>query len=224
MELDPNDYDIVKLLTRLKNTNGAYPPELLNPRRQTYLRRVAEIGLGFGVVAGLQTTVKNGGKAGSFSSTMGGLIEVALVLAIVTEAGAAAYIYREQISALIQSYSSQPKVEEVTAAPETIFSTELPELVLTELPEATPTPETTGTPSPSSTVVASAAANNEQNNQDNQGSQSNATPDPNGNSGNHFGQTPKPDRTLDPGNNENNNDNSDNNNNDSNNNNNRNDR
>src|SRR5262245_46526379 len=133
MELDPKDYDIVKLLTKLKNANDAYPPELLTPRRQMYLRRVAEIGLGFGVVAGLKTTLKNGGHAGSFSSIAGGLIEAALVLAIVTEAGAAAYIYRHQISSLIQSYSSQPKVEEVTSAPETIFSTELPELVLTEL-------------------------------------------------------------------------------------------
>ena len=213
MELDPNDYDIVKLLTKIKNINGAYPPDLLTPRRQSYLRRVAEMGLGFGVATGLRPTIKNGSKAGSFSSIVGGLIEVALVLAIVTEAGAAAYIYREQISALIESYSAQPKVEEVTSVPETIFSTELPELVLTELPEATPTPETTGTPTPSRTVVASAAANNDQNDQS---SQSNSTPEPNGDSGNHFGQTPKPDRTLDPGSNDNDNNNENNNNNNNN--------
>ena len=210
MELDPKDYDIVKLLTKIKNANGVYPPELLTPRRQTYLRRVAEIGLGFGVVTGLKTTLKNGDKARTFSSTASGLIEIALLLAIVTEAGAAAYIYRDQISELIESFSAQPKVEEVTSVPETIFSTELPELVLTELTQATPTPETNGTPSPSGTIVASAAAINTQNNQgdqNNPGTQSNSTPDPNGNNGNHFGQTPKPDRTSEPGNNDNINDN-----------------
>jgi hypothetical protein len=210
MELDPNDYDVVKLLTKLKSANGVYPPELMTPRRQTYLRRVAEIGLGFGVVAGLKAPLKNGGKAGSFSSSLGGLIEVALILFIVTEAGAAAYVYREQISEYFKSFSSQSKVEEVTSAPETIFSTDLPELVLTQLPEATPTPEISGTPSPSVTVVASAAAINTQNNQgdqNNPGSQSNSTPDPNGNNGNHFGQTPKPDRTAEPGTNNNDNNN-----------------
>jgi hypothetical protein len=202
MELDPKDYDIVKLLTKLKNTNGAYPLELLTLRRQTYVQRVAEIGLGFGVASGLKTTIKSGGKGGSFSTAAGGWVEAALVMAIVAEAGAAAYIYKDEITALIQSNTSQPRVVEVTSAPETEFSPILPELVITEPPEATTT-----TPlaeeTPSGTPVPGAAATD--NNPSSQGIQSNSTPDPNGNNGNQYGLTPKSDRTKKPVNNDNNN-------------------
>jgi hypothetical protein len=193
MEVDPKDYDVVKLLTKLKNTNSAYPPELLTPRRQTYVRHVAEIGLGFGVSAGLKTTIRSGGKAGSFSTTAGGLVEVALLVAIVAEAGAAAYIYRDEITALIQSYTSQPAVAQITSAPETEFSPKLPGLILTDPRDATPITTVT----PSGTPVPSAAAND--NNQNNQGIQANSTPDPNENNGNQYGLTPKPERTIDPG-------------------------
>ena len=103
MELDPNDYDVVKLLAKLKNTNItiAYPPELLTPRRETYLHRVTEIG--FGLAAGIKTGIKTSNKTRSFSSTGSTLIEAALVAAIIAEAGVATYLYREQISALIKS-------------------------------------------------------------------------------------------------------------------------
>jgi hypothetical protein len=192
MEIDPKDYDVVKLLTKLKNNNGAYPPDLLTPRRQTYVRRVAEIGLGFGVAAGMKTTVKSAGKVGGFSTTAGGLIEAALVVAIVTEAGAAAYVYRDRIAALFQRDTTQPKVLEVTTIPETEFSPNLPAVEIFEPTEAT----TITAETPSGTPVPGAAANN--NDQNNQGVQGNSTPDPNGNNGNHFGQTPRPDRPDDP--------------------------
>ena len=199
MELDPKDYDVVKLLTILKNNNGRYPPDLLTSRRQNYLRRVAEIGLGFGVSAGLKTTIKSGGQAGGIH-TMSGLIEAVLVVAITAEAGTAAYIYRNQISALIHSQTTHPKVVELTLAPETEFSPKHPRQLPTDPPEWSiipPMVETSsGTPSPGE------AANTL-----NQGDQANSTPDPNGNNGNHFGQTPKPERTQDPGNNNNNNNN-----------------
>jgi hypothetical protein len=203
MELDPKDYDVVKLLTKLKGTNDAYPAELLNPRRQTYVRRVAEIGLGFGVAAGLKTTIKSGRKAGSLSTTAGGLIEAALVMAIIAEAGAAAYIYRDELTALLRSNISQPTLVEITSAPETEFSPKLPGMDFGDPEETTATPPVTGTPS--GTPVPSAAGNTT--NQNNQGSQGLSTPDPNGNNGNHFGQTPKPDRTRNPGNNDNDNNN-----------------
>lgn len=195
MELDPKDYDVVKLLTKLKTSNGAYPPDLLTPRRQNYLRRVAEIGLGFGVAPGLKTTVRSGEKAGGLSSvTAGGLIEAALVVAIVAEAGTAAYIYRNRIAEVIQSYASQPQVVEVTSPPETEFSPRLPLVVSEEPADVSVTPETTNTPS--GTPVPGTAANNNQDNQDNQAV---STPDPNDNNGNQYGLTPKPDRTIEPG-------------------------
>lgn len=208
MELDPKDYDVVKLLTRLKNSNGAYPSELLTPRRQNYLRRVTEIGLGFGVAEGLKSTVRSGSKVGASSSiTAGGLIEAALVVAIVAEAGVTAYIHRHRIAEIIQSYTSQPQVVEVTSVPETVVVPELPIVISdeTEVVSATPSAIATlsGTP-----VALTSAANNDQGGQ---GNQAVNTPDPNGNNGNQYGLTPKPDRTREPGDggndNNNNNDN-----------------
>jgi len=211
MELDPKDYDVVRLLTRIKDNHGAYPPELMTPRRQTYLRRVTEIGLGFGVSSALKTTIKSGSKAGSYSTVAGGLLEAALVVAIVAEAGAAAYIYRDQISALVRSYTSRPRVEEVTSVPATDFSPILPGPILSDPTEVTTTPSAevtpSGTPIPGVAASAASSAGANNNNLNTPGIQSNSTPDPNGNNGNQYGLTPKPDRTKEPGGNNNNNNN-----------------
>lgn len=208
MELDPKDYDVVKLLTKLKISNGAYPPELLTPRRQNYLRRVTEIGLGFGIAEGLRTTVRSGDKAGASSSiTASGLIEAALVVAIVAEAGATAYIYRDRIAEIIQSYTSQPQVVEVTSAPEIDLSPNLPVMVIEEPIDVSPTPSAVETPS-GTPIALTGAANNNQTDQDDQAV---STPDPNGNNGNQYGLTPKPIRTIEPGGDGNNNNNNNNN-------------
>ena len=190
MELDPKDYDVVKMLTKLKNANGAYPTDLFASRRQNYIRRVAEIGVGLGVAAGLRSTIKSG-KSGGLAPTASSLLETALVVAIIAEASTAVYFYRDKIAEIIRSYSSNPQVQEVSSSP-------LPELIITELPEITGTPTTTETPTGTVVVPTSIADNNSDGN-----NQANSTPDPNGNSGHHFGQTPKPDRTKDPGNNNN---------------------
>jgi hypothetical protein len=139
------------------------------------------------------------------------LLEAALVVAIVAEAGAAAYIYRDQISALVRSYASQPRVEEVTSVPATDFSPILPGPILSNPTEVTTTPSAevtpSGTPIPGAAASAASSAGINDNNQNSPGIQSNSTPDPNGNNGNQYGLTPKPDRTRDPGNNNNNNNN-----------------
>jgi hypothetical protein len=209
MELDPNDYDVVKLLTKLKNSNGAYPPELLTPRRQNYLRRVTEIGLGFGVAGGMNNTVRSGSKAGATSSlTASGLIEAALVVAIIAEAGATAYIYRDRIAEIIQSYTSQPQVVEVTTPPQTEISLEIPNVVIEEPEEIPATP--TAVETPSGTPIAPTSVVNDDG--DSQDDQAVSTPDPNDNNGNQYGLTPKPDRTIEPGGDGNNNNNKNNNN------------
>lgn len=41
--------DVFTLLTRLKASNGAYPPELITLRRQKFIRRAAEINVGLKV-------------------------------------------------------------------------------------------------------------------------------------------------------------------------------
>ena len=194
MDFDPKDYDIVKLLTKLKKPDEAYPLELLASRRQKYTRRVAEIGMGFGVSDGLKNTIKSS-KSGAFTPRAGGLLETALVIAIVAEASTAAYFYRDKIANLIQSYSSTPQFEEVTLPP--TFSSPLPEYNATETPKSTELPEntksTTITNTPAGTPTLT--ENTNVNNNNNLNNQTVSTPNPNGNNGNHFGQTPKPERT-----------------------------
>jgi hypothetical protein len=186
MEIDPKDYDIVKLLTNLKKAEGQYPSDLLISRRQGYVQRVAEIGVGLGVSAAIKNTVKAGGKSGGGASTViGGVLEAVLLVAIVAETSAAAYFYRDQIADVVQSYISNPQVQEVS--PPANDSDPIFEPVITELPEITetpmPTPTTSGTPTPVLTIVVNGSpADN----------QANATPDPKGNNGNHFGQTKEP--------------------------------
>jgi hypothetical protein len=192
MELDPQDNGVVKLLTKLKHEDFAYPPGLLASRRQKYIRRVAEVGAGFGVAVGLKS---RNGKNGSITPTTGNLLEIALVAVILVEAGSAAYFYRDKISKYFESYSSKVQVLEVTSTPE--FSSPLPEMTLTEIPEIVGTPNATET----QTEIPIPSGVADKDDEDDQ--QTNSTPDPNGDNGNHFGQTPKPDRTRDPGDNNN---------------------
>ena len=51
MEYDPKDNEVVHLLKKLKDTNGAYPPEMLALRRQGYMRQVSEVGAAAGLEA-----------------------------------------------------------------------------------------------------------------------------------------------------------------------------
>ncbi|HLA07144.1 MAG TPA: hypothetical protein VJ022_06860 [Anaerolineales bacterium] len=200
MELDPKDNEIVKLLTKLKKADEAYPLEMLASRRQKYIRRVAEIGVGLGVSAGLRHTIKSG-RSGAFAPTAGGLLEAALVIAIVAEASLATYFYRDKIADLIRSYSSTPQVEDVTSPP--TISSPLPEFNATDIPEtaetSTPTETPTGTPILAETT--NDVVNDIVDDTNNVNNQAVYTPNPIGNNGNHFGQTPKPERIKDNGNN-----------------------
>ena len=188
MELDPKDYDVAKLLAKLKKEEDQYPSDLFASRRQGYIRRVAEIGVGLGVSAALKTTLK-ASKAGASATTttIGGLVEAALVVAIVAEASAAAYIYRDQIGDVIESYSSQSQVYEVPPTSENIVPP--PEITLSEPPEISETPEGTSTTTTEIASVTDGLENLTEN------VQINSTPDPKGNSGLHLGQTLKPART-----------------------------
>ena len=49
MEYDPKDNEVIHLLKKLKDSNGAYPPEMLALRRQGYIKQVAEISAGAGL-------------------------------------------------------------------------------------------------------------------------------------------------------------------------------
>jgi hypothetical protein len=190
MEFDETDNEVIKLLTQLKNAEGAYPAEMMASRRQSYMNQIAGLGIGAGAAGVLKHVVKGGGGSAvpPIAST---LLETALIIAIVAEAGAVAFINRQKVSELFRTISAQPKVETVSTPLE--IASPLVELKLTSTLYVTETATPIGTPSPaifSSTTVAS----------DDENTQSNATPSvSNGNNGNHYGQTPEPSRTKDPG-------------------------
>lgn len=207
MGFDAQDKEIVRLLTKLKESDGKYPPDLLAARRQHYLKQMGQVGLGMGVGAGIKNAIKSS-KAPALSSTTSTILESALVVAIVAETGTVAYFYRDKLKEIVQKITKESRVQEVDTSPSPIpagqeiqgvkpspaTNATLPSVTLSISPT---TIELSSTPIPG--VV-------EQNNT----TSASSTPDPNmnsgnnGNNGNHYGQTPKPERTKEPKNNSNN--------------------
>jgi hypothetical protein len=214
MELQSKDQDVVQLLRKLKNAEAQYPEQMFVARRQMYLRRMAEIGMGIGV----DTAIREPTKApppSTASPVTSTLLETALVLAIMVEASAVAYFYRDKLADFFKTITSTPTTNGVTSLP--VVST------ATEIDGVTPSPAVTAlTPTvtlPSATLSSSPTGISvtltrtpipgvvDQNSPASGGSTSQAasTPVPSGNTsdnddqGNHYGQTPKPERTIEPG-------------------------
>lgn len=201
MGFDAQDKEIVRLLTKLKDTDGKYPPDLLAARRQGYLKQMGEIGLGVG--AGLKIkNALNGTKAPALSSATSTILESALVIAIAAETGAVAYFYRDKLVDLFQTITKETSSQEVTPPP---VHTELEIQGVRSSPAVTATlPSVTLSVSPTGTELTSTSTPmpgvvDEQNGT----ISADSTPAPNGNNGNHYGQTPKPQRTKEPENNNN---------------------
>src|SRR6266540_1733990 len=110
MALDPKSTDVFQLLKQLKDANGAYPQDLLASRRQGYLKQVAAISGGAGLAIALKQTVK-AAKGAGLSHVTGTLLEGILVFAIVAEAGAVTYFYRDKLVELYQSITGSPGVQ-----------------------------------------------------------------------------------------------------------------
>jgi hypothetical protein len=199
MGFDTQDKEIVRLLTKLKDTDGKYPPDLFAARRHNYLKQMGEVSLGIG--AGLKIkNALNGAKTPILSSATSTVLESALLVAIVAETGTVAYFYRDQLKDFFRINKKEANVQEVTPpsihTEQAIQGINASPAVASMLPSITlsisPTePELTSTPVPG--VV--------DNNGTNSTAGANSTPDPNGNNGNHYGQTPKPQRTKEPRNN-----------------------
>ena len=193
MGFDTQDKEIVRLLTKLKDTDGKYPPDLFAARRQGYLRQMGEIGLGIGVGVGTKNAVKSG-KAPAFSSATSTVLESALVVAIVAEAGTVAYFYRDKLAELFQTITKEARGQEVTPPP---IHTELEIQGVTPSPAVTATlPSVTLSVSPTGTELTSTPVPGVA--EENNTISGNSTPAPGGNNGNHYGQTPKPQRTKEP--------------------------
>ncbi len=224
MEYDPKDNEVIHLLKKLKDSNGAYPPEMLTLRRQGYIRQVAEVSAGAGLAGALRNISKGGKGTAGASSTAGTVVEALLVVALIAEAGAVTYFYRDKVAEYFRSITRSPKVEEVASPP--AISSPFAEMQVTPSPVITVTITGTGTltltpdtPSgtPSTVLAAGTTLPEGETGVDagpastgipgSTGSNTGGTPvptsvasDPNGNNGNHYGQTPIPVRTKDPGN------------------------
>jgi hypothetical protein len=227
MEYNPEDTDVVHLLKKLKETNGEYPQELLVLRRQKYLDQVAAISGATGLAAGIKNSVKSGTGVG-FPPAAGTLVEALLVVALIAEAGAVTFFYRDKLVQVFRSITNSPKVEEISPLP--ILPSPLPGLdlstpspVVTQMETFTSSPVVTvtssqtlpapGTPSPELAAGTDQPSANEPEETsagvqsvstsgpvNNNDHSSVSTPAPKGNNGNHYGQTPLPERTKEPGN------------------------
>lgn len=217
MEYDPKDSDVIQLLQKLKDANGSYPQEMLALRRQGYLGQVAEISAGASLAMALKNIAKSGGNAGGVSSATGMIVEALLVVALVAEAGAVTYFYRDKIAQYFLSVtnSNAPHVQEVSNPP--IMSSPVPEIELTPSPLMMETdtltpfvmPSLDVTPSlelasePTNPNVRSNGSNNQSASTQVHAVSTQAPQSPNvnnkGNNGNHYGQTPKPERTKENG-------------------------
>ena len=207
MELNPDDKKVIDLLSKLKNTNGGYPSDILAARRQAYLKQVANVGLGIGVGAGIKNAAKNGNGVGAVATITSKILETTLIAAIAIEAGAVAYIYRDKIVDLIRTYTGSSNNAQESGSSNTglIEPTVSPPATVTTPSATAATPSVTvTTPSSTVTVTAGTPSPNVAGNNNSSGVSVNATPKPGDNNGNHYGQTPKPERTKD--NNNNNND------------------
>ena len=202
MENLPEEEKVVDLLKKMKTSNGGYPSDMLAARRRTYLKQMANVGLGIGIGAGLKAAAKGAGNgAGAATTVTGKVLEIALVAAIALEAGTAAYLYRDKIAEAVRSYINQPAAQEVvsSASEDTAAEPTVTEFLVTPSPAAsgTPTGTPSGTPSSSTSVADSNNQNNDSSGGANTSINANATPKPGGNQGNQYGLTPKPVRTKD---------------------------
>ena len=109
----------------------------------------------------------------------GGMFETLLLVVIVVEALIAAYIYREQIADFMQINLVRTPIS--TGIPS------LPEIIAPSSPTA----------STAAPITPTFKGKNSETNE-----QVVSTPDLKSNNGNHYGQTPKPERTKDKGNND----------------------
>ena len=200
MENNPGDQKVIDLLSKLKNDQSAYPSELLELRRRKYMQKAVQVGFAIGAGAGLKNILKGG--AARVTPTAGTWLEAALVIAIVLEVSTAAYFYRHKLGDLLETVLPTPGVQEVIPPP--VVTSLLPVTEISVVPTVTGTETPTATPTPSDAIDnnsnSSSNGNNESSNSSSGGNnQAASTPAPNGNNGNHFGQTkqpPKPTKEL----------------------------
>ena len=198
MGVDGHDREIIRLLAQVKGAEPDYPKHLLAARREQYLRQMGRASLGVAVGMAAKEALKSA-KPPVASNLTSKLIEAALVVAIVAEAGAVAYLSRDKLSNFLQSFATSENGPETIASPGvTTFQsqpTATPSPGMSATVALSPTAGIAATPTfviilldatdPASTTTVTEMV---------------STPIPNGDNGHHYGQTPKPERTKENGN------------------------
>lgn len=203
MKSKVSEKDVLQLFTSLKSVENGYPQDLIESRRDNFTKQAAAMAVlmkvgGNGAPSTGQaaaSTATNSTAAVGGGISISTLLETVLVVALVAEAGAAAYIYRDKIAEFMNS-TFGPKVEQTTnpnnnPSPDFVTTGEAT-AQFTETPEATVTVTGTGividTPLPSE-LINSTSQNNDQNGDP----QAASTPVPtDGGNGLHLGQTKQP--------------------------------
>ncbi|HSM72521.1 MAG TPA: hypothetical protein VK851_13340 [Anaerolineales bacterium] len=199
-----SDKEVLQLLSNLKDSDDSYPQDMIESRRGNFTRQAAAMAAllnagasstnltGAGQTVSTASTASSSGlTAGIGGVSMGKVLEALLVIAILAEAGAVAYVYREKIVDFFNSLFG-PNVEEVEIPadispldiiPTAIPSMDIPDVTVT-VPISVPVNETLIPPE----VIPSVQT-------DSGGSQPAFTPTPaptNDDNGLHLGQTKQP--------------------------------
>jgi len=211
--------DILQLFTGIKNAESTYPQDMVVARRDSFKKQAAAMAVlmkagvsgasatGIGqATAATSTTTSN--TAALSGMSMGTLLETVLVIALVAEAGVAAYIYREKIAEFFNP-TPTPKVEEtenpINNPTQGFVASDEPSTapLATETPKSTFTATATAieTPIPSGLILSTP-----QNIEQNGDIQVSSTPAPTdgGSNGLHLGQTKQPTKESQKDNNNNN--------------------
>lgn len=205
MEYDERDHEVVRLLSRLKETGSSYPVALLASRRQRFVKQIAALGFGAAAALAVKETARAAGGA-SIPSVASTILETALIVAIVAEAGYVAVVHRERILDWFRTISTESAVEAISTSPASdlppvempVTGPTLPTLVIETIARttaATVTPTLAVTPSPPLpllTVTVDVRNNSDE-------VPANSTPEPQDDNGNHYGQTPRAERTHESG-------------------------
>jgi len=198
-----SDQDILKLLTGLKNAENRYPSDMISSRRDMYVKQAAAMAVL--VKAGKSGVNSTGGGSSvpssfaGFTPSIGKLLEIALITALIVETGVIAYFYRDRIQDLINNVMS-PRVEHIVNPSDDPALLQETPTAGTEIITETPVPTVTVTVTEETLVplIAPDSYNPDSNNNEgSEGEQVNATPVPKDNPGNHYGNTPKPERNKD---------------------------
>lgn len=166
-----SDQEIIRLLSNLRNSGAIYPPDLLSARRASFMKHAAQLEL-------VHETAGNSARGGSGKTNIlsNPLLETVLVVAIVAEALAASYIYRDKLLNWLQPTPSTPAAVQESAPPSVV---ELSPTFITVTPIATSTPSPTGTMEITPTFSDNSKVVD-------------VTPNPKDNPGLHLGQTKTP--------------------------------